>query len=282
MDVGEVDRGSACGCVCPSCQTRLIARKGEVREAHFAHASRHAFETTQDKCDYSLFVAARLMARQLIGEQLELELPAYEDCIREQKPGFPDIEERFTVTESRRITLENVHVETVFDMTSVDIVGKLAAYSFVVYLTHPGRSVPEALYSPADRRCGIVEIRLHGIGDAFALGRVRGKSYRELLSNELVEDVNSKRWIFHPAYERAAAEAKKAMEIRRERERQHQPQRSFALPVREGSASATPTKRLAEYKCVLCRTVWETWHPAGIVDCPACNGRLCGRFHRLI
>jgi hypothetical protein len=260
----------------------LIARQGEVREAHFAHASRHAFETTQDKCDYSLFVAARLMARQLIGEQLELELPAYEDCIRDQKPGFSDIEERFTVTESRRITLEDVHVETIFDMTSVDIVGKLAAYSFVVYLTHPGRSVPEALYSPEDRRCGIIEIRLHGIGDAFARGRALGESYREVLSNALVEDVNSKRWIFHPVYERAAEEAKKAIETRRLRERQHQPPRSTTLPVRAESTSVLPPKQLAEYKCVLCRTVWETWHPAGIVDCPACNGRLCGRLHRLI
>lgn len=40
VDVSEVDRGKNCNCICPSCKTPLIARQGDIKEWHFAHASK--------------------------------------------------------------------------------------------------------------------------------------------------------------------------------------------------------------------------------------------------
>ena len=37
----EVPRGRACQCRCPACQQPVIARQGEQRRAHFAHATRN-------------------------------------------------------------------------------------------------------------------------------------------------------------------------------------------------------------------------------------------------
>lgn len=37
VTIDEVDSGLKCNCVCPQCKQRLIARKGEVKEHHFAH-----------------------------------------------------------------------------------------------------------------------------------------------------------------------------------------------------------------------------------------------------
>jgi len=37
VTIDDVERGLACGCICPSCGTRLEARKGEKRAHHFAH-----------------------------------------------------------------------------------------------------------------------------------------------------------------------------------------------------------------------------------------------------
>jgi len=49
-DVSEVARGKACVCVCPDCKGPLVARKGDVRVHHFAHADqrecRHALEAS--------------------------------------------------------------------------------------------------------------------------------------------------------------------------------------------------------------------------------------------
>ncbi|MCV0438971.1 MAG: hypothetical protein K5880_10085 [Hydrogenophaga sp.] len=35
--VGDVPKGAACGCFCPTCNSPLVARKGEEKEWHFAH-----------------------------------------------------------------------------------------------------------------------------------------------------------------------------------------------------------------------------------------------------
>lgn len=278
VDIGEVARGTACNCICPSCQTRLIARHGEVREWHFAHASRRAFQTTQTRCTYSLFVSARMMARQLIGERLELELPALTDAVRHNEGSYEDFE-RFTVTQGGRFILEEVGVEKDFDRTPVDVRGRLLSHTFIVYMTHPGRPVPEALQSPVDKRSGILELQLHSIGDAFSQGRKAGHSYREVLSSILTEDVTAKRWIFHPRYERAKAMAQKVLLARQASRNDRPTMQSVAVPVRLAESSAVK-KRRAEYKCAICNFRWEAWHPAGIVDCPSCNGRLCGAFHR--
>lgn len=37
LSIDNVERGLACGCICPSCETRLEARKGEKMKHHFAH-----------------------------------------------------------------------------------------------------------------------------------------------------------------------------------------------------------------------------------------------------
>ena len=37
VNVADVPRGKACGCRCPGCDARLVARKGRIRQHHFAH-----------------------------------------------------------------------------------------------------------------------------------------------------------------------------------------------------------------------------------------------------
>ena len=75
VDVSQVPRGGASGCVCPSCHTPLIARRGEVNVWHFAHATRANYAQTTDRCDYSFFVSVRMMARQIMGGSQTIALP---------------------------------------------------------------------------------------------------------------------------------------------------------------------------------------------------------------
>ena len=37
LSVDNAARGRACSCICPSCGTKLLARKGEIKKHHFAH-----------------------------------------------------------------------------------------------------------------------------------------------------------------------------------------------------------------------------------------------------
>lgn len=53
VDVHDVERGIACGCICPSCKAPLNAKKGDVKEWHFAHVSKHGYKNEVAQCDYS-------------------------------------------------------------------------------------------------------------------------------------------------------------------------------------------------------------------------------------
>lgn len=39
VHVDDVPRGLACGCVCPYCREKLLARHGDIKEHGFAHHS---------------------------------------------------------------------------------------------------------------------------------------------------------------------------------------------------------------------------------------------------
>ena len=49
VHVDDVPKGKACGCFCPNCKGRLLARQGEKRKPHFSHLSgtecEHAYES---------------------------------------------------------------------------------------------------------------------------------------------------------------------------------------------------------------------------------------------
>ena len=67
VSVKEVSSGLACGCVCPRCKQRLVAKKGEIKVHHFAHHN-------ADPCDYAVEVAVHMLARQMLEEAKRIKL----------------------------------------------------------------------------------------------------------------------------------------------------------------------------------------------------------------
>lgn len=66
--VDEVSRGLACECVCPACKEPVVARQGDVREWHFAHAS-------GTECDGGVESALHLAAKQILLESGGIVVP---------------------------------------------------------------------------------------------------------------------------------------------------------------------------------------------------------------
>jgi hypothetical protein len=58
----EVQKGLACDCICVACKSPLVARKGEIRIAHFAHHR-------DSDCPYAAEAAIHWMAKQMIAEK---------------------------------------------------------------------------------------------------------------------------------------------------------------------------------------------------------------------
>jgi len=66
--VSEVPRGLACDCICPACEQRLIARKGERVGHHFAH--------TGEVCSYGQETVLHLATKEILSTVRHITLPA--------------------------------------------------------------------------------------------------------------------------------------------------------------------------------------------------------------
>jgi hypothetical protein len=68
VHVSDVVSGKACGCICPSCRSPLIAAKGSIKQHHFKHADGTG-------CATGLESAIHRAAKQLIREKMQITLP---------------------------------------------------------------------------------------------------------------------------------------------------------------------------------------------------------------
>lgn len=68
IGIGEADSGLGCGCVCPACGARLVARKGSTRVSHFAHHEGAS-------CEYGAEAVAVQLAHRLLSESRRLTVP---------------------------------------------------------------------------------------------------------------------------------------------------------------------------------------------------------------
>lgn len=282
VDVAEVEHGLACGCICPSCQSPLIARKGDIKAWHFAHVSRADKEETRSNCGYSWVVSVRLMARQLLRDGMRLDLPAFEGSIETASPAGRSIHHSYEVAPSRTIDLLSSDIDAKFGGVLVDVLGRSEGGAFAIYMTHSERTIPDDLSTPPAPCSGVIAI------DLMALAyqdheSVEKQSYRHLLFSFLSTDLQSKRWVFHP---HAASRRQRELEALRNR-REERP--AFAPtptiyptprppspipnaapnPLSYRPISAVPDDPL-RYHCVRCDFRWGHL-TGGKEPCPRCG-----------
>jgi len=179
----------------------LIARKGSKKVWHFAHDSRSEITTTLDKCTYSFFVSARMMALQLIGNDLAITLPALEVKVSEHCP----MTQRFfhvtqVVTEQRQIVLNNISIDAEIASQRVDVLGYVSGYPLGIVFSHTDRThalQPGALQT---RKAGVIEISFEGLKERFHQSTTGNASYIDVLKDYIANDIESRQWIFHPRY----------------------------------------------------------------------------------
>ena len=208
VDVSIVPRGKQCGCICPSCHTSLVARQGEDREWHFAHASHGVYRETDRECTFSFYLSVRLMAKQLIGASCELKLPEYrEHAFSYFKVGQERRNVEYLITREQNIKLEDVEVEKSFQGIRIDVFGKVKQYPFGIYFTHPSREQPVDPERFQKMHIGIIEIDLTDLKERLAQARSSGSTYEIALKNFLASDIQSKRWLYHPRKQKRQAAA---------------------------------------------------------------------------
>lgn len=78
--IGEVARGAACGCFCPSCNSPLVAKHGEVNEWHFGHLAMQE----RPECEVGAHNLLRRLGVQYLHDLPQLILPPYRQVLTRQ------------------------------------------------------------------------------------------------------------------------------------------------------------------------------------------------------
>ena len=87
VHVDDVPRGLQCGCVCPNCHERLVARHGDVKEHGFAHHS----NTRKANLNICYQVIMYKLAEHILQTQKRIHAPSYFGIFKERYIVFKDV-----------------------------------------------------------------------------------------------------------------------------------------------------------------------------------------------
>lgn len=199
VGVSEVERGEACGCVCPHCRRPFVAHKGDTRVHHFQHKS---VPGQPDTCGGYYETALHILAKQVIGEAERLYLPPLEARYDRYKD---------TLRDGQWAPITDVRSEVQIGPIVADIVAQSEGQDVIVEVHVTHRSTPEKLAFLRQTERPAIEIDL--------------SAAREMAPEQIVAHILGqapRRWLSAPGL--AAAEARLAARIEahlaRQRERQ--------------------------------------------------------------
>ena len=144
VDVADVQSGKKCGCICPSCNIPLIAKKGDINEWHFAHDSQFIEKDQELSCDFSWTVAVKMMIKQILLEGSTLALPEY--FINFQGIGYKKKTQKIKVTDRSTIHYTNPELKSLACDVTVEVKGKKLG---IILLTKHSQPFVEASFDQA-------------------------------------------------------------------------------------------------------------------------------------
>lgn len=179
LSPSDVERGAACGCVCPGCGEPLLAKKGEKVVHHFAHAA-------GVECARGVETALHLAAKEAIAKAKRLWLP----------PVSLSYGAAWVIAPGGDTEVDEVRTEVRMEGMIPDIVAVRHGHEFLieVAVTH---FVDEAKLERIRKRgLSTLEIDLSGLQ--------RGVSVPEV-SEFVVDGQQNKKWLFNAKAERLGA-----------------------------------------------------------------------------
>lgn len=202
VHVADVERGLACGCTCVVCGTDLVARQGEQRQAHFAHA-------VPVDCQGAAESALHHAVKEILSHAGTLTLPertlecSDTVCVG---PLSERVTTKVTSVRARRLAIRDVRVELHTHDIIPDVVIETDTERLLieVYVSHraDGKKLKkiQALGWPA------LEI------DARALLEMELEDWEDAV----VEQFRHKKWLHHPQDDEVQELHRQAVSAKRE------------------------------------------------------------------
>lgn len=174
--ISEVDRGLACNCRCEVCGERVVAKKGEEREHHFAHAS------NTDACATSYESQLHRYAKELIQNQMRLTVPFLPNVApfrtRSGQALYPDM----------HLVFNRVDAEVQIDNIRPDIVAYSGEQKILIEVAYSSFADIVKVEKLQALELDAVEIDLSRFTpDVFDA---------ELVKKAVIDDTKGKKWLY--------------------------------------------------------------------------------------
>lgn len=176
--VSEVERGDACGCICPACDAPLTARKGPDNVHHFGHQASSSCATAPE-------TALHKLAKEIVATKLLLALPE----VRAEFNGEATVIYKAGPLSFDKAIQEARHLQNVVPDLYVERDGHRLLVE--IYVTHACDEVKRAELK--SRGIATVEIDLSDLP--------RNASRAEV--EEAVLEKADRYWVFHPKIDAA-------------------------------------------------------------------------------
>lgn len=193
VDIHSVPQGLACGCVCPGCGGRLLAKQGQIRAWYFSHAS-------GAECVSGAETALHLAAKRLILEHRSVALPPLVVNFKRLHPRFGLFERSKTVELPEKVwRLSEARAESRIGTYIADVAGHLDDRTEVIVEVKVRHEVePEKAKYLRARRVPCIEIDLLPLlEEALTL---------QDLAWHVLESGTNRSWVSNSAYAEIEAE----------------------------------------------------------------------------
>lgn len=276
VSVNEVKSGLACDCVCAECGEKLVARKGRVRVAHFAHYA----NDTLVPCRNGAETALHLMAKQIIADEKCITVPRLTVSGTWRDEFNHENLEEVEVTAQKLQHFDSVELEKPLHGFIPDVIGYVDGKPFVieVVVTNPCK---EAKIHKI-RGCDISAIEID-LGKLLGAGPV--PSDIEALKKRMLGSVHRTTWLHHS--EKASAQRCLNADLKRrgeDAEEKRQRRLQALAPAKKSPARSSPLIAPLEpptydprwLLCESCRNIFsrsqrEVPYSVRSTPCPACK-----------
>lgn len=202
VHISSVDKGLKCGCVCPACNSILVARKGEETTHHFAH-----YKNSQ--CSKSVETALHLSAKEILEKHKKVRLPKVVVALNHYK-------ENWIISEEKYIEFDEVKLEYRMDKIIPDVLVYVKGRPLLIEITVTHKTDSEKIAKIKKAGISCLEINLSKIKREISV---------DDLEDIVVDQIELKNWLHN---ERVAFYKNKAKSVV---ERKRIIQRGFAVHV---------------------------------------------------
>ena len=227
--IDEVGNGLACGCICPACGSRLVAKQGKTTIHHFAHVG-------GSDCVGGVETALHLAAKKIISKERRMVLPSVE-----VQAEVKDLSGRSHTSKQsippKAVSFDKVCEEVPLDGIIPDIIAYAGNKMLLVEVAVNHYADEKKIALLQERGLAAVEIDLSGM--------IQGWTW-EALTDAIVSNSSCKKWLFNPKSITMLSEATRlAKRIAAQADRDDKERAAYILMSHELQRTSIPGFRSA-------------------------------------